>query len=156
MTFEQHATAPAPSALCARIEALIAGTEALATLLAREREALLGNDVAALETLTRDKHAHAVEIERLSRDIEQQRVAAGLDGLHALLAASGVEPQAGRRLAELAAHCLAANRDNAALLAARQQQIRSALQLLRPGALTAYGRGGAQSLSFGSRSFGAA
>lgn len=139
------------------VQAQLGCAEALTQLLAQERSALLGNDVAALEALTRDKNRHALELERLGQHVERMRAAAGVDSVRALLERAGIAAGAWQRLAELAAACLQANRDNAALLAARQQQIRSALQLLQPGGTPQiYGRGGAASLDFGARSFGLA
>jgi flagellar biosynthesis/type III secretory pathway chaperone len=142
----------------ANLSAQLACAENLAALLGRERSALLASDVAALETLTRDKDRHATELGRLGTALESMRAMARQPSILSLLQQLGVSDDTWSRLSELAARCLQANRDNAALLGARQQQIRSALQLLQPAGAQqqVYGRAGAAPIDFGRRSFGAA
>lgn len=142
----------------ANLNAQLGCAEALAQLLAQERSALLGSDVATLEILTGDKSRHAAELEHLGHALEQMRIDAGAAGVRELLARAATGAAAWQRLGELAAQCLQANRDNAALLGARRQQIRSALQLLQPAGAQqqVYGRGGAAAIDFGARSFGLA
>ena len=142
----------------ANLSAQLACAETLATLLGQERAALVASDVTALEALTRDKDRQASLLGRLGSALESMRATSGEPSVHDLLQRFGVAGDAWSRLGELAGRCLQANRDNAALLGARQQQIRSALQLLQPGGAQqqVYGRGGGASFDFGTRSFGSA
>ncbi len=142
----------------ANLSAQLACAENLAALLGRERSALLASDVGALEVLTRDKDRHATELGRLGSALESMRAMAHQPSIQSLLQHFAASRDAWSQLSELASRCLQANRDNAALLGARQQQIRSALQLLQPAGAQqqVYGRGGAAAIDFGRRSFGAA
>lgn len=142
----------------ANLDAQLACAGTLEALLGRERDALVASDVASLETLTREKDHHADRLRQLGGTLEALRSAAGDASVSALLERLGVAADRWQRLGELAARCLQANRDNAALLTARQRQIRSALQLLQPAGARqqVYGRAGTSAFDFGTRSFGAA
>lgn len=135
-------------------------TRLLLTTLESERAALLANDVVALERLTSTKAAAADRLGELGATLNRLRSESGLRRIDDLLAQCDPSGASGARWTELialAARCHDANRDNAGLLDARNQQIRSALRLLgRASADQTYGRYGAASSIQGSRPLGLA
>lgn len=135
-------------------------TRLLQSTLASEREALLANDIDALERLTSTKAAAAERLAELGSALNRLRGEAGAERIDALIERSdpsGRNGQRWRELIALAAQCHDANRANAALLDARSHQIRSALQLLRGSASgQTYARSGSAGPALGSRPLGLA
>lgn len=156
MTANADVRLPLPALLTAQRDC----TRQLLTTLQAEHQALIGNDVAALEQITRSKSEASDRLAALGHQLESLRADARAATIDALIAArepSGIAARCWQEIAGLAAQCLQANRDNATLLNAREQQIRSALQLLYPTASAqTYGRGGYAGLQNGSRSLGLA
>lgn len=119
-----------------------------------------GARVVALERLTSTKAAAADRLGELGATLNRRQPESGLRHVDELLTRCDPSGAAGARWTELialAARCHDANRDNAGLLDARNQQIRSALRLLgRAGADQTYGRYGVANSIQGSRPLGLA
>jgi flagellar biosynthesis/type III secretory pathway chaperone len=129
-------------------------------LLGSERNALLANDVAALEDVTASKAQAADRMAGLGHSLERLRSGSAAASVDALIAHAGAEAARERwnALATLAEQCLQANQANAALLSSRQQQIRAALRVLQPATNNdqTYGRGGHTGFHDGPRLLGQA
>lgn len=137
------------------------GARQLLETLAAEHQALLASDVGTLEQLTASKAGAAQQLEALGATLLRLRSATGSRDIDELLAGadpSGTTAARWRELIDLAAQCQDANRANAALLEARQTQIRAALRVLseQAGGNTTYGRGGSAASGFAPRSLGSA
>ncbi|QHS11064.1 flagella synthesis protein FlgN [Sinimarinibacterium sp. NLF-5-8] len=149
-----------PATLSDLLQSQLDCTAQLNETLQAEHRALLSNDVSSLEMITRTKAEASDRLAGLGKQIEflrQQHGGLKLEALTAQLDGSGVASKIWQQTATLAEQCLKANNDNAALLNAREHQIRSALQLIYPAIGTpTYGRSGHDDLQGGSRSFGSA
>lgn len=135
----------------------------LETTLQEEHDALLANDVGALEQITQGKSAASERLDRLEQNLQNLRRESGASSIDALLARAdpgGTSAGLWTALIDMARRCSGANRDNAILLEARSHQIRNALQLIRGSVGVAgpevYGRGGSTGAEFGQRSLGSA
>lgn len=116
----------------------------LLDLLQQEHAALPGDDVSALERITRSKASAAEHLHALGRD------------MLALRAAVDTVPEEWAAMQVLAARCQSANATNASLLDVRSRSVRSKLQVLRGNPTPfSYGRCGNAS-DFGSRRLGLA
>ncbi|MEQ1439360.1 flagellar protein FlgN [Fontimonas sp. SYSU GA230001] len=124
-----------------------------------EHEALLANDVGALERITQTKSAASERLDALGNTLQRLRGEAGAPSIAALLvqADAGGAAALWQQLIDTARRCADANRDNAILLEGRSQQIRNALRMVRGEAATdTYGRSGDTHSGFGPRSLGSA
>lgn len=126
-----------------------------------EHDALLANDVVALEQITQAKSAASDRLGELGHGLQNLCRESGTASVDALLArADPGGASAGRwsALIELARRCADANRSNAILLETRSNQIRNALRLIRGNAAApeVYGRGGGTGIDAGRRSLGSA
>ncbi len=151
---------PLPQRLADNLAAHLDCSQLLLTTLEHEHHALLANDVGSLEQLTATKAAAAHRLAELGGALNRLRSESGVRTIEELLArldSSGASRARWQELIDLAARCSDANRGNAALLDARQSQIRSALRLLGQGAApSTYGRYGTAGVAHASRALGLA
>ncbi|SFF55375.1 FlgN protein [Fontimonas thermophila] len=149
-----------PQRLADNLAAHLDCTRLLHATLAHEREALLANDVEALERLTCTKTAAAERLAELGYALNRLRRQAGAERIEAWIERADPSGHCAcrwRELIALAAQCHDANRANAALLDARSQQIRSALHVVHGSASTpTYARSGSVAAPLGSRPLGLA
>lgn len=134
----------------------------LEAALQEEHDALLANDVVALDKITQAKSAAGERLDQLGGSLQHLRSEAGAANIDALLARAdpgGTSAARWRELIEAARRCAGANHDNAILLDTRSHQVRNALRLIRgnAGGSETYGRSGDTSAAaFGPRSLGSA
>lgn len=132
--------------LSALIEAQIACASELAAVLEAEREALIGNDIEALQAAGTRKAASARQLQALcDRMAAETGVDTSFAAVEALLAAlPGSAPvlERWRAFSAIAADCNAANRANGALIDVREKEVRTILAAMQPEAPQVYGRNG--------------
>jgi flagella synthesis protein FlgN len=101
--------------------------EAMLSTLGRENQALVDGDSEQLNAAGADKARLVDELEAL--EVERRHLT---EAIHAELAAAGPEAEPSwDQLLHLIAECKQQNQRNGALLKARAEQVRAALQLLR-------------------------
>lgn len=134
---------------------LVCATTLLKTL-DQERQALLGNSMDALETVSADKLSAANQLQALSLSLE--KINAAPPQIEQLAQASeGPLRERWQSLLQLAAQCQAANLANGALLDERQNQLRRKQRSISSHLpATTYGRGGDAAYNAGRRSIASA
>jgi flagellar biosynthesis/type III secretory pathway chaperone len=127
------------------IEQHIACTQALTDMLQRERLALIGNDLPALERVSAEKTLTVAQLQQLSSQLEAcNDPSSGMSLENRITQAGSALRRRWQELLTLASHCQQANLANGALLDQRQSQVRWTLgQMLGdPGSPRTYGRTG--------------
>lgn len=138
----------------------LACSKVLLNTLDEERIALQSNDLSQLERVSVTKASAAEMLRRLGVELTRLRERSPAKTMAELCARFPDRPNLARdwsELMSLAAQCQRRNQENAALLDARQQQVRTSLRVLRgdpvPGT---YARGGAQAMGLAPRTLGSA
>lgn len=128
------------------IEAQLGCAQELATVLEAEREALLGNDIDALQAAGSRKSAAARQLQalcdRMAAETGVETSFAAIEALLSRLPGSAPVLERWRTFSALAADCNAANRANGALIDLREKEVRTILAAMQPDAPQVYGRNG--------------
>lgn len=164
----QPSLQPAPTDLTAvladNVNQHLSCAQRLHGALAEEHQALLSKNVDALVRATATKAAAAERLQELGHGLEQIRRGTGqaqaAPDVESLFERIGTGPEvshAWQTVLELAAECAEANDANAALLDARQTEVRAALNVVGAGSdRQTYGRSGYSGHGFSPRSLGLA
>lgn len=137
------------------IEQQLHCAETLVTTLEQERQALLSNQMEALEQVSAAKYQAATQLQSLSATL--QRVHNDSKGIENAIrqcaqAQSVTLMSRWNELKRVAAQCQKSNLSNGALLEERQSQMRWAQRALNGGQVAStYGRSGSENLQFGGR-----
>src|SRR5262245_5630379 len=120
----------ASSSLIAVLKEQIACAEAMLATLGRENEALVANDADLLNAAGAEKARLVDSLEALEQERKSLSDAIGA-GLAPSLDADAFSSPSWQTLLELIAQCKRENQRNGALVKARSEQVRVALQALR-------------------------
>lgn len=145
---------PPSSPLAENLNQHVITAQSLIEILARERAALMSQDVEALSAVNADKSAAATDLQRQGAALVA--LAGGAEGkaLEAFICRQpdGLELLARwQLLLQLAGQCQNANMQNGILLQDRQQRVRASLQLIRQSPRPLYGPAGAIDADTGKR-----
>jgi flagellar biosynthesis/type III secretory pathway chaperone len=128
------------SSLVAVLKEQIACAQAMLASLGRENEALVAGDVEGLNTASAEKAGLVDTLEKLEHErralSDAIRTTVGSDD------ANRADPPAWHALLELVEQCKRQNQHNGALVKARSEQVRIALDALRGSEPTSYEPGG--------------
>lgn len=132
--------------LSALIEAQLGCASELADVLEAERQALLGNNIEALQAAGTRKAASARQLQalcdRMAAETGVDTSFAAVEALLATMPGSAPVLERWREFSAIAADCNAANRANGALIDLREKEVRSILAAMQPDAPQVYGRNG--------------
>lgn len=133
-----------PLSLADNLNQHIVCAEALLSLLAEEKAALLNNDLAGLEKICESKSAAAGDLQTLSLSLNRLCGAQDGAGVERFIRNSGdtAQLQHWQTLTRLAARCQQSNLENGSLLQLRQNAVRSMMGMLQREERPLYGRRG--------------